>query len=126
MSLKLYYSPGACSLAPHIALEEASVAYEPVKVALAKGEQRTPEYLAINPKGRVPVLAEDDLVLTENAAILPYIAQRFPEARLWPSDKRDAARTRSGSAGSRPRSISPMPMCAGPSATPPTRRRSRM
>ncbi|MFL5222097.1 MAG: glutathione S-transferase family protein [Microvirga sp.] len=91
--LKLYYSPGACSLAPHIALEEAGVAYEPVKVALAKGEQRTPEYLAINPKGRVPVLAEDDWVLTENAAILPYIAQRFPEARLWPSDPREAART---------------------------------
>ncbi len=91
-ALKLYYSPGACSLAPHIALEEVGIAYEPVKVALAKGEQRTPEYLAINPKGRVPVLAEDDWVLTENAAILPYIAQRFPEARLWPSDKREAAR----------------------------------
>ena len=57
--MKLYYSPGACSLAPHIALEEVGIAYEPVKVALAKGEQRTPEYLAINPKGRVPVLAGD-------------------------------------------------------------------
>src|SRR3954470_172960 len=91
-ALKLYYSPGACSLAPHVALEEIGIAYEPVKVALAKGEQRTPEYLAINPKGRVPALAEDDGVLTENAAILPYIAQRLPEARLWPSDPREAAR----------------------------------
>src|SRR3954454_6887616 len=91
--LKLYYSPGACSLAPHIALEEAGGAYEPGKGALAKGEQRTPGELAIHPKGRVPVLAEDDWVLTENAAILPYIAQRFPEARLWPSDPREAART---------------------------------
>ena len=95
-ALKLYYSPGACSLAPHIALEEVGIAYEPVKVALAKGEQRTPEYLAINRKGRVPVLAEDDWVLTENAAILPYVAQRYPEARLWPSDKREAARADAG------------------------------
>jgi glutathione S-transferase len=90
--LKLYYSPGACSLAPHVALEEVGVDYEPVKVALAKGEQRTPEYLALNPKGRVPVLAEDGWVLTENAAILPYIAQRFPDAALWPADPREAAR----------------------------------
>ena len=90
--LKLYYSPGACSLAPHVALEEVGVEYEPVKVALAKGEQRTPEYLALNPKGRVPVLAEDGWVLTENAAILPYIAQRFSGAGLWPSDAKEAAR----------------------------------
>src|SRR3954454_12737521 len=91
-SLKLYYSPGACSLAPHIGLEEDGVAYEPVKVALAKGEQRTPEYLAINPKGRVPVLAEVDCVLTENAGILPYVAHLFPEARLCPPEPREAAR----------------------------------
>lgn len=90
--IKLYYSPGACSLAPHIALEEVGAEYEPVKVALAKGEQKTPEYLAINPKGRVPALAEDGWVLTENAAILPYLAQRFPQAGLWPSDPREAGR----------------------------------
>src|SRR5205085_2748459 len=66
--------------------------YEPVRVALAKGEQRTPEYLAVNPKGRVPALAEDGWVLTENAAILPYIAQRFTKAGLWPSDPKEAAR----------------------------------
>src|SRR5918912_4261062 len=90
--LKLYYSPGACSLAPHVALEEVGVPFEPVKVALAKGEQRTPEYLALNPKGRVPVLVEDGWVLTENAAILPYIAQRFGGGKLWPSDPKEAAR----------------------------------
>jgi glutathione S-transferase len=90
--LKLYYSPGACSLAPHIALEETGADYEPRPVALAKGEQRTPEYLAINPKGRVPVLADGDFVLTENAAILPYIAQRFSGAGLWPSYSKEAAR----------------------------------
>ncbi|MBL8699053.1 MAG: glutathione S-transferase family protein [Alphaproteobacteria bacterium] len=86
MTLKLFYSPGSCSLAPHIALEETGAAYERVKVALASGEQKTPAYLAINPKGRVPVLAEDDHVVTENPAILRAIARRFPAARLWPDD----------------------------------------
>jgi glutathione S-transferase len=90
--LKLYYSPGACSLAPHVALEEVGAPYEAVKVALAKGEQRTPEYLAMNPKGRVPVLKDGDFVLTENAAILPYIAQRFSGPGLWPSYAKEAAR----------------------------------
>jgi glutathione S-transferase len=86
MTLKLFYAPGACSLAPHIALEEAGAAFEPVKVALAQGEQRTPAYLAINPKGRVPVLVDGDVVVTENPAILRYIARRFPAAKLWPED----------------------------------------
>src|SRR3954467_12348608 len=90
--LTLYYCPGACPLAPHIALEEAGVAYEPVKVALAKGEQRTPEDLALNPRGGGRGLPGDDWVLPETPAILPYIAQRFPEARLWPPDPREAAR----------------------------------
>src|SRR5215218_5794285 len=82
--LKLFYSPGACSLAPHIVLEETGADYEPVRVALAKGEQRTPEYLKINPKGRVPALADGDWVLTENPAILRYLARSFPAMRLWP------------------------------------------
>lgn len=92
MTLKLYYSPGACSLAPHIALEEARAAFEPVRVQLAEGEQRTPEYLAINPKGRVPALAEGDWALTENPAILSFIARRHPSAGLWPHDAKDEAR----------------------------------
>ena len=91
MSLKLYYSPGACSLAPHIALEETGADYEPVRVILAKGEQNTPDYRRINPKGRVPALADGGFVVTENPAILRYVARRFPEARLWPDDPREEA-----------------------------------
>lgn len=86
MPLQFFYSPGACSLAPHIALEETGAAYEPVKVVLAKGEQKAPAYLAINPKARVPALAEDGHVVTENPAVLRYIARRFPAANLWPDD----------------------------------------
>jgi len=84
--IRLFYSPGACSLAPHIVLEEAGAAYEPVRIALAEGEQRSPEYLKINPKGRVPALADGDWTLTENPAILRYLARRFPDAKLWPED----------------------------------------
>ncbi|ACL57810.1 glutathione S-transferase family protein [Methylobacterium nodulans] len=90
--LRLYYSPGACSLAPHIALEETGAPYEAVRVNLAAGEQREPSYLAVNRKGRVPALAEGDWVLTENPAVLRYIAQRFPAAGLWPEDPRAEAR----------------------------------
>lgn len=90
--LRLFYASGACSLAPHIALEESGAPFEPVRVDMASGEQRTPEYLRINPKGRVPALAVDDWVLTENPAILQFIARSFPEANLWPQDLRDQAR----------------------------------
>ena len=92
MSLKLYYSPGACSLAPHIALEETGADYQPVLVKLADGAQRTPEYLAVNPKGRVPALADDGLVVTENPAVLRYIARKYPDAAVWPDDPADEAR----------------------------------
>lgn len=88
----LYYAPGACSLAPHLALEEAGADYEPVRVDLAAGEQRRPEYLAVNPKGRVPALAEGGWVLTENPAILRLIARRFPQSGLWPDDPAEEAR----------------------------------
>ena len=83
--LKLFYAPGACSLAPHIALEEAGADYEVERVSLQKGGQRLPAYLAINPKGRVPALQTDRGVLTENPAILGYIAQSFPSAALAPN-----------------------------------------
>ncbi|WP_414447034.1 glutathione S-transferase family protein [Burkholderia sp. 22PA0099] len=89
---RLYYSPEACSLAAHIALEETGEAFEPVRVALADGEQRSAAYLAINPKGRVPVLVDNGFVVTELPAILLYIARRFPHARLWPEDVQDQAR----------------------------------
>lgn len=84
--LKLFYAPGSCAMASHIALEEAGADYEAVKVDLVGGEQRKPDYLAINPKGRVPALVTDKGILTETPAILAFIAQSFPAARLAPLD----------------------------------------
>ena len=80
--LKLYYSPGACALASHIALEEAGADYELVKINLGAGEQRTPEFLAINPAGSTPALVTDKGVLTENVVIMGYIAETHRDARL--------------------------------------------
>ena len=77
MSLKLFYSPGACSLVAHIALEEAGAEYEAVPVVLADGEHRRAEYLAINPHARVPALATGRGVITENIAILNFIADQY-------------------------------------------------
>ncbi len=84
--LKLYFAPGTCALASQIALEEAGAAYEPMKLDFAAGDQRKPEYLKINPKGRVPALVTDKGILTESPAILAYIAQSFPAAKLAPLD----------------------------------------
>jgi glutathione S-transferase len=82
--LTLYYGPGACSMAAHIVLEESGEKYEPKRMDLAKGEQRTPEYLKMNPLGRVPLLQLDNgEPLAENTAILPYLGKRFT---LWPTD----------------------------------------
>ena len=83
--LKLYYSPGACAMASHIALEEAGAAYELQKIDLRQGEQRTPEYLAINPAGVTPALATEQGVITQNVAILAYVAQTHPHAGLAPT-----------------------------------------
>jgi glutathione S-transferase len=82
--LKLYYSPGACALASHIALEEAGADHELAKIDLKAGQQRTPEYLAINPAGATPALQTDEGVLTENAVIMAYVAQAHPRAGLAP------------------------------------------
>jgi glutathione S-transferase len=84
--LKLYYSPGSCALASHIALEEAGAAYAAERVDFKSNQQISPEYLAINPKGRVPVLVTDRGILTETPAILAFIASSFPQAKLAPSD----------------------------------------
>jgi len=84
--IKLFYAPHTCSLASHIALEEAGAAYTTVRVDFASNGQRQPEYLAINPKGRVPALATDSGILTETPAILAFIAQSFPNAGLAPFD----------------------------------------
>jgi glutathione S-transferase len=90
--IKLYHAPGACSFAAHMALEESGLAYEVTRVNLAEGEQRTPAYLAINPKGRVPALADGDFVVTEVPAILRYVSRISSGAALWPADPRDDAR----------------------------------
>ena len=84
MSLKLYFAPGASSLAPLAALEEAGADYEGVRLVLAEQDQRRPEFLSISPRGRVPVLVADGQVITENVAILTAIAHRFPSAHLLP------------------------------------------
>ena len=84
--LKLYSFPGTVSLAVHIALEEAGADYELVKVDFMTNAQRSPEYLAINPKSRVPALVTERGVLTEAPALLTYVAQSFPEANLAPLD----------------------------------------
>jgi len=90
--MKLYYSPGACSLAPHIALEETGARFELSRIDFASNQQNSAEYLRINPKGRVPALVDGDWVLTEAPAILRYIAARHPGAGLWPWDPREEAR----------------------------------
>ncbi|MQW87235.1 glutathione S-transferase family protein [Sinorhizobium saheli] len=84
--MKLFYAPGTCSLASHIALEEVGVPYEACRVDFSRAEQTKPDYLAVNPKGRVPALATERGTLTETPAILAFIAQSFPEARLAPLD----------------------------------------
>jgi glutathione S-transferase len=83
---RFFYAPNSCSLASHIVLEQSGASYEAVKVDLGRNEQRADDYLSINPKGRVPVLASDEGTLTENPAILAYLSQTFPEAGLAPAD----------------------------------------
>ncbi|MBZ6079266.1 glutathione S-transferase family protein [Microvirga puerhi] len=90
--LKLFYSPGAISLAAHIALEETGAPYELIRVDFKSEEQRSSAYLAINPQGRVPALVTSRGILTETPAILVHIAQNFPEAKLLPPDPWDFAR----------------------------------
>jgi glutathione S-transferase len=84
--MKLYYATGTCALASHIALEEAGAEYSTVKVNFATSEQRSAEYLAINPKGRVPSLVTERGILTETPAMLAFIAQSYPKAKLAPID----------------------------------------
>jgi glutathione S-transferase len=91
--LTLYYTPGACSIAAHIVLEESGEKYDAKKIDLAGGEQRTDAYLKINPLGRVPALRLDNgEPLAENTAILPYLGKRFD---LWPKDPIAEAKARS-------------------------------
>src|SRR5690554_1710311 len=90
--MKLYYMAGACPLASHIALEWIGQPYE--TQAVARNALKEPEFLALNPAGSVPVLTDGDLVLTQSAAILEYLAEKHPEAGLMPQDIRARAETR--------------------------------
>lgn len=87
--LILYYWPGACSLAAHIVLEESGIPFRAERVDFASGAQRSPQYRAINPKGRVPALEENGIVLTENPAILAKLgrlAVPTPGEPMWPDE----------------------------------------
>jgi len=86
MMLHFYYAPRCCALASHIVLEEVGAEYERTRLDFTKQEQRSPAYLAINPKARVPALATSHGVLTETPAMLVYLAQLFPAAKLIPFD----------------------------------------
>jgi len=92
MSLKLYYAPGACSFIPHVLLETTGAAFEPIAVKLHKGEQQSPEYKAINPRGQVPVLVDDGQVVTQILAIIGYLNDRFPEMGYLPAEPLARAR----------------------------------
>jgi glutathione S-transferase len=84
--LKLYYAPGTCALASHIALEEVGAPYSAERLNFKNSQQTSADYLKINPKGRVPALVTDSGVLTETPAILAFLAQSFPNAKLVPQD----------------------------------------
>ena len=84
--LKLFYTPHTSALATHIVLEEVGATYEIALIDFEKNEQRSPEYLKINPRGRVPSLVTNSGVLTETPALLVYLAQLFPQSRHAPID----------------------------------------
>ena len=82
--LKFYYAPKTCALAVHLALEHIGEPYEAIALDFANQAQRSAEYLSINPKGRVPALATEQGILTETPALLMYLCQRYPDAKLAP------------------------------------------
>ena len=88
--LTLYLSPGSSSMAPHIAMHEIGVEFKSRWVSFAKREQHAPEYLALNPEGKVPTLLVDGRPLTEVAAVLYYLAKHFPQAGLFPAGDLEA------------------------------------
>jgi len=91
--LTLYYWPGASSVVPHIVLEEIGQPYRRQLVDCAHGEHKIAAYLKINPHGQVPALDADGVVITENVAILTYLAKNFPNARLLPESTIEEARS---------------------------------
>ena len=88
--LTLYFAPGASSMAPHIALHEIGIAFEARPMSFRGGDLRAPDYLKLNPEGKVPTLLVDGRPLTEVAAILFYLARHCPEADLLPRDNLEA------------------------------------
>jgi glutathione S-transferase len=84
--LRLFYSPGACSLVPHIAFEEAGAEFEAVRTAIADKAHSRPGYLALNPRGLIPALEADGRVVTETIAILAWIGHRWPGGGQLPLD----------------------------------------
>lgn len=84
--LELFYAAHTCSLATHIALEEAGADYTTVRIDFSREQQKSADYLRINPKARVPALVTDRGILTETPAMLVYVAQTFPAAKLAPMD----------------------------------------
>ena len=122
--LTLYLAPGTCAMPVRIALVEANAPHRIQRLDLAAGEQRSPAYLAINPKGRVPALVTERGVLTETPALLLYVAQRFPEAQLAPLDDPFLLACRRCTASWPPPSTSPMPTGAEPADGPMTSRPS--
>jgi glutathione S-transferase len=92
--MKLYYARGTIAIAVAIALHEAGLEFEPVRLDFKAGEQTQPRYHAVNPKGRVPALVTESGILTETAAILEHIADLAPAAGLRPTDPFEAAKMR--------------------------------
>lgn len=89
MKLTLAFAPGACAIAPYILLKEAGADFDTLDLNLGAGEHLRPEYLRINPKGKVPALIVDGTVITENVAIQVWIDRQFPQAGLMPRDPMD-------------------------------------
>jgi glutathione S-transferase len=92
MSTQLYFAPGACSFVPHVLLESAGVAFEPLMVKLHKGEQNGEAYQAINPRGQVPVLVDGGQTITQIVAIVSYLSDKHPHMQYVPSEPMAKAR----------------------------------
>ena len=90
--LTLFFAPGSSSMAAHIALHEVGAVFEARPLSFRSRENRAPDYLALNPEGKVPTLLVDGRPLTEVASILFYLARRYPEAGLLPGDAEGEAR----------------------------------
>jgi glutathione S-transferase len=86
MKIALYYAPTTCALVPWVNLTEAGATFETRKINMRKAQNMSPEFMALNPKHKVPLLVVDDVLLTENVAIQQWIARAFPAAKLLPAD----------------------------------------